>query len=120
MACHWHAPDSKRSFKWCLLRSRSHLENRLARPSKLIKVEDFAALPYTRINGFLQSLSKQPGLAAEALKMVIYTASGSNEALGAAWDEIDSDNKVWAIPVERMKGGKEHRVPLTNPALSIL
>ena len=101
-------------------RWRGHLENLLARPSKLIKVEHFAALPYTKVNGFLQSLDKQAGLAAHCLKLVIYTACRSNEVLGMAWDEVDFENKVWAIPAERMKTGKEHRVPLTSPALAIL
>lgn len=101
-------------------RWRGHLENLLARPSKLIKVEHFAALPYTKINGFLQSLDSQAGLGAEALKLVIFTACRSNEVLAATWDEIDFDNKVWTIPGERMKTGKEHRVPLTAPALAIL
>jgi len=101
-------------------RWRGHLENLLARPSKLIKVEHFAALPYTKVSGFLQSLEGQAGLGAEALKLVIFTACRSNEVLEAVWDEIDFGNKVWTIPAERMKGGKEHRVPLTIPALSIL
>jgi integrase len=101
-------------------RWRGHLENLLARPSKLIKVEHFAALPYAKINGFLHSLEKQAGLGAQALKLVILTACRSREALEATWDEIDLDNKIWAIPAERMKGGKEHRIPLTSPALTIL
>ena len=101
-------------------RWRGHLENLLARPSKLIKVEHFAALPYAKVNGFLQSVDNQAGLAAKSLKLVIFTACRSNEVLGAAWDEIDFENKVWAIPAERMKTGKEHRVPLTAPALAIL
>jgi len=101
-------------------RWRGHLENLLARPSKLIKVEHFAALPYTKINGFLQSVEKQAGLGAQALKLVIFTACRSNEVLGTTWDEIDLDNKTWTIPADRMKTGKEHRVPLTTPALAIL
>jgi integrase len=101
-------------------RWRGHLENLLARPSKLIKVEHFAALPYAKINGFLQRLDKQAGLGAAAMKLVIFTACRSREILEATWDEIDLGNKVWTIPAERMKMGKEHRVPLTAPALAIL
>ena len=101
-------------------RWRGHLENLLARPSKLIKVEHFAALPYTKVNGFLQSLDKQAGLAALALKLVIYTACRSTEVLGATWSEIDFTGKVWTIPAERMKTAKEHRVPLTSSALAVL
>ncbi|NCC03962.1 MAG: DUF4102 domain-containing protein [Proteobacteria bacterium] len=101
-------------------RWRGHLENLLARPSKLIKVEHFAALPYTKVNGFLHSLDKQAGLAALALKLVIYTACRSTEVLGATWSEIDFTGKVWTIPAERMKTAKEHRVPLTSSALAVL
>lgn len=101
-------------------RWRGHLENLLARPSKLIRGEHFAALPYTKINAFLQSLGKQPGLGAQALKLVIYTACRSREVLEATWDEIDLDGKIWTIPGERMKTGREHRIPLTAPALAII
>lgn len=101
-------------------RWRGHLENLLARPSKLIKVEHFAALPYTKVNAFLQSLEGQAGMGAEALKLVIYTACRSREVLEATWDEIDLTDKIWTIPAERMKTGKEHRVPLTPPVLAIL
>ena len=101
-------------------RWRGHLENLLANPSKLIKVKHFAALSYAKINGFLQSLERMGGLGAQALKLLIFTACRSNEVFSATWDEIDFENKVWTIPAERMKTGKEHRVPLTAPALAIL
>ena len=101
-------------------RWRGHLENLLARPSKLIKVEHFAALSYTKVNDFIQRLDKQAGMGALALKLVIYTACRSREVLEATWDEFDLENKIWTIPETRMKTGKEHRVPLTAPALAIL
>jgi integrase len=40
--------------------------------------------------------------------------------LGARWDEIDFQTKVWTVPPERMKGGREHRVPLSDRAMAIL
>jgi integrase len=40
--------------------------------------------------------------------------------IGARWDEIDLDAKLWTVPQERMKGGREHRVPLSAPAIAIL
>ena len=101
-------------------RWRGHLENLLANPAKVAKVEHFAALPYTKINEFLQHLEQQDGFGAQALKLVIYTACRSREALEARWEEIDFESKVWTIPAERMKMGKEHRIPLTVPALAIL
>ena len=42
------------------------------------------------------------------------------EILGARWSEVDLDAKVWTIPAERMKAAREHRVPLSEPALVIL
>jgi integrase len=40
--------------------------------------------------------------------------------IGADWREIDFDDKVWTIPATRMKAGREHRVPLSGPAMEIL
>ena len=48
------------------------------------------------------------------------TAARTGEALGATWDEIDLTAKVWTIPAERMKGGREHRVPLSSAARALL
>jgi len=33
---------------------------------------------------------------------------------------MDLANKVWRIPAHRMKAAKEHRVPLSEPALKLL
>ncbi|MGC2788135.1 MAG: site-specific integrase [Roseiarcus sp.] len=55
-----------------------------------------------------------------ALEFAILTAARSGEVLGARWEEIDLDAKVWTIPAGRMKGGREHRVPLSDPAMAIL
>jgi integrase len=44
----------------------------------------------------------------------------TGEALGATWGEIELDAKVWTIPAHRMKAGKEHRVPLSDAALTVL
>jgi integrase len=40
--------------------------------------------------------------------------------LGARWSEIDTVAKVWTIPAERMKGAREHRIPLCDRAVAIL
>jgi integrase len=54
------------------------------------------------------------------LEFTILTAARSGEVLGAHWDEIDRDAKVWTIPAPRMKAGVEHRVPLPERAVAIL
>jgi integrase len=40
--------------------------------------------------------------------------------LGARWDEMDLEAKLWTVPARRMKAGKEHRVPLSDQAVGIL
>ena len=40
--------------------------------------------------------------------------------IGATWDEINLDGKVWQIPPARMKGGREHKVPLSERAVGLL
>lgn len=101
-------------------RWRGHLENLLANPSKIAKIEHFPALPYTKINEFINKLEQQEGHGAQALKLVIYTACRSREVLEARWDEIDFEKRIWTIPAERMKMGREHRIPLTAPTVAIL
>ena len=48
------------------------------------------------------------------LRFLVLTAARSGEARGARWDEIKMEEQVWRIPGGRMKGGKEHRVPLSD------
>ena len=49
-----------------------------------------------------------------------FTCARGGEARMATWDEIDWDNATWTIPADRMKGGIEHRVPLSAQALEVL
>lgn len=78
------------------------------------------AMPFDQINAFMESLSQRPALAARALEFTILTASRTSEVLGARWDEFDLKNAVWTVPGSRMKGGIEHRVPLSNAAMNVL
>jgi len=75
---------------------------------------------YREIGAFMQSLGQQAGLASRALELTILTACRTSEVLEAAWEEIDWHQRAWTIPGERMKNGKEHRIPLTLPALEVL
>jgi integrase len=60
------------------------------------------------------------GVAARALEFAILTAARSGEVLGARWDEVSLEEKVWTVPATRMKGGREHRVPLSDRTVAIL
>lgn len=101
-------------------RWKGHLAHQLPARSKVSKVKHHPALPYVDIPTFFANLRDQPGLAAKALEFAILTAARTGEVLGARWGEIDIANKVWIVPVERMKSGREHRVPLSDRAIAVL
>jgi len=101
-------------------RWRDHLDNLLPKRSKVKKVEHHPALPYAEMGAFIQGLREQAGVGALALEFTILTATRTGEVIGARWDEFDLAGKTWAIPPERMKASKEHRVPLCGRALAIL
>ena len=99
---------------------RGHLEKVLPRPSKVRAVKHHAAMPYTELPGFYSKLAERDTISAKAMAWTILTAVRSGETRGATLGEIDRDNAVWTIPGERTKSGREHRVPLTDEALSVL
>lgn len=101
-------------------RWRSHLDKLLAKQSKVQKTEHHKALPYMETNGFIDQLHRQDGIAAKCLEFTILTATRTGETIGATWDEIDLDAKTWTILAIRMKAEREHRVPLSAHALTIL
>lgn len=101
-------------------RWKGHLDNTLAKPNKVAKVEHHAALPYKRIGSFILELRKREGLGAKALEFLILTAARSGEIRGATWDEIDLAEKLWVVPAGRMKAEREHRVPLSDAAVTLL
>lgn len=101
-------------------RWRGHLENLLPKRSKVARIEHYAALPYRDLPGFIMELRQQEGVAARALEFTILTAARTGEVISATWAEIDLEARLWTIPAERMKAGREHRVPLSDAALAIL
>jgi integrase len=107
--------DGENPARW-----RGHLDHLLPKRSKVRAVEHHAALPYQAISEFIRSLRTRDGIAARALEFAILTAARTGEVLGARWDEMDLENEVWTIPASRMKSHREHRVPLSEPALAIL
>ena len=101
-------------------RWRGHLENTLPKRSKVQKVIHHPALPYDEIGAFMETLRQQKGISASALEFLILTATRTSETVGARWSEIEFNKKTWTIPGDRIKAGKEHRVPLSAAALAIL
>jgi integrase len=99
---------------------KGHLSNSLPARSKVRAVVGHAALPIAETPAFMAALRERGGLAARALELTILTAARTNEVLGARLAEIDLDKAVWIIPAERMKGQREHRVPLSVRAVDLL
>jgi integrase len=93
----------------------SVLKHILPKPQK---GDHYPALPYAELPAFMAQLRGYSSTSALALEFTILTAARTNETIEAPWSEIDGD--VWTVPKERMKGGREHRVPLCARALAIL
>jgi len=107
--------DGENPARW-----RGHLDKLLPARSKVREIEHHAALPYAELPGFLVALRDQEGIAARALEFAILTAARTGEVIGARWNEIDVIDKTWTLPAARMKAHREHRVPLSPRALTIL
>ena len=101
-------------------RWKGHLDQLLPARSKVRAVKHHKALPYAEIGSFMAALRKRDATAARALEFLILTAGRTTEILHACWNEIDEKNGVWIVPPDRMKGKREHRVPLSTAAISIL
>lgn len=96
-----------------------HLSESLPRKAANAK-KGHAALPYAEAPSFMRDLRKRNSLSAFALQWTICTVARTTEATHGKWTEIDFANKLWIVPPERMKGNREHRVPLTDAMMTLL
>jgi integrase len=82
----------------------------------------FAAMPYLDVPSFIEALHQSDASEGVALafEFLILTATRTSEVLLARWEEFDLTKAVWTIPADRMKAGREHRVPLSERAVVIL
>jgi integrase len=101
-------------------RWRGHLDKLLPKPGKLKVVEHHPALPYDELPTFIVELRNRDGVTAQALELQILTAARPGEIVRARWSEFDLNAKVWTVPAARMKGNREHRVPLSDRAMQLL
>jgi integrase len=95
------------------LPSRKELKNR-------VRKTHYAALDYHEIGTLMTELRALSGIIPRALEFAILTAARTNEALGACWTEVDLARGEWNIPDTRMKGGRDHRVLLSDAAIALL
>ncbi len=101
-------------------RWKGYLQRALPARSKIHQVRHQNALAYAELPAFMRVLRADTSIGARALEFAILTAARTNEALGATWDEVDLVREVWTVPAVRMKGGREHRVPLSPRASKLL
>lgn len=110
-----HRPPGTNPARW-----KGHLSELLAKPGKVAPVEHHRAVAYAKLPGFMAELRAREGTAARALEFAILTAARTGEVLGAKWDEINLTAALWVVPGSRMKGGREHRVPLSSATRDLL
>ena len=110
-----HRPEGTNPARW-----KGRLDQVLPAARKLAPVEHHNAMDHQQLPQFMVRLRQQDGVAARALEFLILTAARTGEVLGAQWSEIDFDSKTWIVPAQRMKGHREHRVPLSPAALDLL
>lgn len=101
-------------------RWRGHLDKLLPNPTRVKKVTHHPSMPYEQVPSFMEELAQNGSVSALALRFLILTATRTGEVLGAQWEEVDLEEAVWTVPAARMKSRKEHRVPLSDAALSVL
>jgi integrase len=107
--------DGENPARWA-----DHIEHILPAQPKSKRVKHHPALPYTEMPEFMARLRESTSISARALELVILTAARTGEVLNAPFDEFDLDARIWIVPGKRMKGGKEHRVPLCTRAVEIV
>jgi integrase len=101
-------------------RWKGHLDAVLPKRSRVQKVINHSALPYTRLPQFMTTLRQRPEIGARAAELLILTVTRTGEVRFAPWPEIDLDARIWVIRAERMKAERDHRIPLGSPAIALL
>lgn len=101
-------------------RWKGNLSEVLPSRQRIAKTTHFAALPFADLPAFMVKLRARDNISARALEFTILTAARTSEVTGARWAEMDLAAKIWTVPAGRIKGGREHRVPLSDRAVAIL
>ena len=113
---------------WC--QASGHVEHNAADaaisaalPAAPAKKNHHKALAYSEVGrafAAIQAADTASETVRALVSFLILTAARSGEVRGMKWNEVDVDAATWRIPAERMKAGREHRVPLSHAALAIL
>jgi integrase len=101
-------------------RFKGNLDHALPARGKVRTTRHHPAMPHAELPAFMSALVEQTGPAALALRFTILTASRTGEVIGMRWGEVDLDARLWTIPGSRMKGKRDHQVPLSDQAVELL
>lgn len=93
-----------------------------ALPRNTAKTSHHRALPFAEVSDALERVraSNAYPVTKLAIEFLTLTTTRSGETRGALWTEIDLASATWTIPETRMKGDREHKIPLTQRAVEIL
>ncbi|MDR1076416.1 MAG: integrase arm-type DNA-binding domain-containing protein [Xanthomonadaceae bacterium] len=107
--------DGENPARW-----RGHLDKLLPKPSAVATTGHHSAMPFLDLPAFMAQLRERDNRSRRGLAFVILTAARTEEVTGANWPEFDLDRRIWTVPAGRMKGKREHIVPLSDAAVAIL
>lgn len=118
-----YAPQGLNPARW-----RGHLDKLLPRPSKVAQKRKQPAVKIEDAGQFASRLRESSSITAKAVEFLMLTAVRSANVRAMTWKEVDFDAQTWTIFAERkgaegeqrMKTGKEHRVPLSPRTIEIL
>ncbi|MEK9652829.1 MAG: integrase arm-type DNA-binding domain-containing protein [Betaproteobacteria bacterium] len=99
---------------------KGNLEHRLPKPTKVKTQKQHPAMPHGLLPQFWNELKTKNSDGSRALQLLILTACRTSEVIQAKREEIDLKEMIWTIPIERMKPGREHVIPLTAEMISII
>ena len=109
----WYTHDNPASWK-------EHLYHILPNPFKINKVKHHAFLRHEEVNRFYNELFKIDLFSVYALRLLILTITRTSEVIKSKFEQFDLDKGIWTLPYYNMKARKEHKVPLSNEAISII
>jgi integrase len=101
-------------------RWKGHLDTVLPAARSVANAGHHSALPIAEMGTVMAAIQGQAGMSARALEFAILTAARSGEVRGARWAEVNGNTATWTVPAERMRAGREHRVPLSKEAQAVL
>ncbi|WP_261397805.1 tyrosine-type recombinase/integrase [Maritimibacter alkaliphilus] len=97
-----------------------NLKELLPAAAKVARQENHPAVEIDDAPRWFSAVRARSGIGTRALEFAALTAARSREVRGAQWEEIDLTAGLWVIPATRMKTDREHRVPLSPQAMTLL